>query len=133
MTVEEYRQMVREQQTEHQLMLEVTRWLIANLGPNVAWSACDHAAKISQRQGANRKARGVQRGMADYLFIIPPNGTVGQLELKRPVASSRQSPEQRDWQARVTAAGGLYAVCRSLPEVIGTLRAWDLVRQKEAA
>lgn len=133
MTLDEYQQLVREQQTEHDLQLEVTRWLIAHLGPNVAWSAVDHAAKLSRSQAAARKARGVRRGLADYRFVLPPDGRSAEIELKRPVAASRQTAEQRDWQARVTAAGGLYAICRSIPEVEGTLRAWGLIEIRRAA
>jgi hypothetical protein len=133
MRVEEYRNLVAAEQTEHQLQLEVTRWLIANLGANVAWSAVDHAAKLSERQAADRQKRGVRRGLADYRFVLPPDGRSAEIELKRPIAASRQSPAQLAWQARVEGAGGLYVVCRSLPEVIDTLRGWGLVDLKVAA
>lgn len=132
MTIDEYRALVASQQLEHGLQLECTRWLGAHLGPNVAWSAIDHAAKLTKRQGAERKRRGVKTGLGDYVFVIPPNGQHGEIELKRPTrqpSRSRQSQAQLDWEAAITASGALYVVCRSLPEVIGTLKVWGLVAQ----
>lgn len=132
MTIEEYRALVASQQSEHSLQLEVTRWLITNLGANVAWSAIDHAAKLSERQGGERKRRGVKPGLGDYMFVIPPNGQHAEIEMKRPTKASKQSFLQTGWETKITASGALYVVCRSLPEVIGTLKAWGLVAQNVA-
>lgn len=110
--------------TEHDLQVQITRELLLRLPHDVVFTAIDHAAKLSLRQAAMRKARGVKRGLADYRFVLPPHGRTGEIELKLP--GTYQSPEQKAWQASVTGAGGLYAVCRSMAEVEGTLAGWGV-------
>lgn len=117
--------MVAGQQSEHALQLDVTRFLERALPADVPWTAVDHAAKLSQRQAGERKRRGVRRGQADYRGLLPPSGRSWEIELKR-AKGAYQSPEQKAWEAGVTAAGGLYAVCRSIPEVAGTLTGWGV-------
>ena len=117
--------------SEHQLQLAVTAYLAVAVPPGVAWSAVDHAAKLSPRQAGQRKARGVKRGQADYRFVLPPHGRSAEIELKIP--GGYQSPEQRAWEAAVRDAGGLYMVCRSIPEVEGALRGWGVAVRARAA
>lgn len=107
---------------EHDLQLAVTRFL--TVACQIHWTAVDHAAKLSKSQAGQRKARGVKRGQPDYRFILPPHGQSAEIELK--VKGTYQSPEQKDWQAAVVAAGGLYAICRTAAEVEATLRAWGV-------
>lgn len=117
--------------SEHDLQLAVTRELTLRLPPSIAWSAVDHAAKLSLSQAAMRKARGVKRGQSDYRFVLPPDGRCGEIELKLP--GTYQSPEQKAWAVAVTGAGGLYAVCRSMAEVEGTLAGWGVQLRGRAA
>lgn len=107
--------------TEHQLQLIVTQYLNLAMPPMIPWSACDHAAKLSARQGKARKDRGVKRGLADYRLVIP-KGRSAEIELK--VKGTYQSPDQKAWQKSVEAIGGLYAVCRSVEEVETVLAGW---------
>ena len=129
MRLAEYQSLSRE--TEHDLQLQVTAFLERALPADVPWSAVDHAAKMSARQGGQRKARGVKKGQPDYRFILPPNGRSAELELK--IKGTYQSPEQKAWEAATLAAGGLYLVVRSLPEVQGALAAWGVPLKARAA
>lgn len=117
--------------SEHDLQLAVTRELAIRMPPGVPWSAVDHAAKLSPRQAGQRKLRGVKKGQADYRFVLPPQGRCAELELKLP--GTYQSQEQKAWECGVVKAGGLYAVCRSMAEVEGTLKAWGVELRGEAA
>jgi hypothetical protein len=123
-TLDEYQALVASETGEHELQLEVTAWLEWAIGDSIPWTAVDHAAKLSPRQAAARKRRGVLKGQADYRFVLD-GGRSAEIELKRPVGG-RQSKEQRAWEARVVAAGGLYLVCRSVAEVKGALDAWGV-------
>lgn len=116
---------------EHELQLAVWRELAIRMPPGIVYTAVDHAAKLSPRQAAQRKARGVKKGQPDFRFVLPPNGRSGEIELK--LHGTYQSPEQKAWQCEVIKAGGLYAVCRSMAEVEGTLKAWGVELRGEAA
>ena len=111
--------------TEHAVQLAVTKYLGLVLPRDVVWTAVDHAARISPRQGKARKDRGVKKGQPDYRFILPPNGRSAEIELKR--EGSYQEPEQKAWQRATEAAGGLYAVCRSVDDVGETLSEWGVL------
>lgn len=110
--------------SEHALQLQVTSFLTYAMPAEVPWTAVDHAAKLSPRQAGDRKRRGVKRGQADYRFVLPPHGRSAEIELK--IKGSYQEPEQKAWEATTTGAGGLYAVCRSLAEVVDQLTAWGV-------
>lgn len=112
--------------SEHALQLSVTQYLRLALPADVVWTAVDHAARISPRQGRARKDRGVKKGQPDYRFILPPHGRSAEIELKR--EGAYQEPEQKAWQAATEAAGGLYAVCRSVDDVTQTLAEWGALR-----
>lgn len=110
--------------SEHELQLAVTEELELRLPKDIPYTAVDHAAKLSQRQGGDRKRRGVKKGQPDYRFILPPHGRTAEIELK--IKGTYQSVEQKAWERASLAAGGLYAVCRSMPEVEGTLAGWGV-------
>jgi hypothetical protein len=116
---------------EHALQAQVANELALRMPADVLWSAVDHAAKLSGRQAGDRKRRGVKKGQPDLRFVLPPNGQSAEIELKSD--KGRQSPEQRAWEAQTVAAGGLYAVCRCMAEVEGTLAAWGVQLKGRAA
>lgn len=91
---------------------------------HVLWTALDHAAKLSRRQGGERKARGVVRGIPDYLFVLPPEGQAAFIELKS--ATGRLTPEQRVWREYLLRSGAHHAVCRSLDDVCEALASWGV-------
>lgn len=62
-------------------------------------------------KGAINKAVGVVPGVSDMVYLA---FGVHCIELKKP--GERQSPEQRDFQAKATAQGHQYHLVRSLEE-----------------
>ena len=74
---------------------------------------------------------GMLAGVPDLAFILP-GGRTAFIELKTAhnkvtgVQKQYLRPEQKAFRARATELGALYAVCRSLEEVQGTLKAWGI-------
>ena len=104
---------------EDALQIRCKRWLSTALPLEVVWTGIEHAAQLSLRQGAIRKAKGIKRGLPDFLFWH--TGLSIAVELK--TATGVQSDPQRDFMERFRAAGGIYAVCRSEQEMERVLRA----------
>lgn len=111
--------------SEHDLQKTVAQFLALAMPADVPFTAIDHAAKLSPRQAGERRARGVIRGIPDWLFILPPDGQTAWIELK--VEGGRLSPEQVWWRDCALNAGARYAVCRSLDDVCETLDDWGVV------
>lgn len=129
---QQHRQPIRRPRvSEHALQLAIAAELALRLPPGVVFTAVDHAAKLSPRQAGERKRRGVKRGQADFRFVLPPDGQSGEIELK--ADDGRRFAEQRAWEQGVRGAGGLYAVCRSMAEVEGTLAGWGVQLRGRAA
>jgi hypothetical protein len=130
MSVTEFRAIEDRRRTEHSLQVEVAAWLACNVPASVPWTAVDHGAgKMTPAAAGQRRRRGVKRGQPDFRFILPPDGQSAEIELKRP-KGGRQSPEQKEWEARTVEAGGLYLVCRSIAEVQGALIAWGVLPRR---
>jgi len=87
------------------------------------WSAIDHGAgKLSKRAGGMMKARGVKRGLPDFILMAQGKrskeiglGFVLGLELK--VGKGTLSPDQIEVRIAWLAMGHGYYVARSLEEV----------------
>jgi len=82
------------------------------------WSSIDHAAQLSARYGADRKRRGVKRGIPDIILMAQgrqPVALVIGIELK--VGKGSLSPEQKEVRDAWIAMGHQHYVARSLPEV----------------
>lgn len=103
---------------EDSLQIRCKKWLATALPHEVVWSGIEHAQQLSLRQGAIRKAKGVRRGLPDFLFWHA--GRSIAVELKTPTGV--QSESQKEFMERFRAAGGIYAVCRSEQEVERALR-----------
>ena len=68
---------------------------------------------------AQLKAEGVRAGVPDVLLLCRRGGYAGMaLELKRRDHSNGPTPEQRDWLARLNAAGYKTVVCYGADEAI---------------
>lgn len=104
---------------EHKLQVQVRIYLELCLGREVEWTASMAGASLSMTARNRAKAAGVRRGWPDLQFLFP-DGVTRYIELK---AGSSLTPEQRAFRDRA-APHGIFAVCHSLDEVIGTLRAW---------
>lgn len=110
--------------SEHALQKQIVGYLTHALQPPVWWSAIDHAGKLGPRQAAARKARGVKRGIADFLVMAGHayGPRVVWIELKRPGGGSL-SPEQKEFGAAMARCGVPHFVCRSLEEVEAAIAA----------
>lgn len=71
--------------------------------------------------------KGADNGTADYIGAI--YGIPLAVEVKTEKKGSKQNPDQRDFQAKWEAAGGLYVVIRSVVEMHGWL---DNLRERKA-
>ena len=58
-------------------------------------------------------------GMADIAGIKAPLGRAVEIELK--TKTGRQSQSQKDWQAAVERAGGIYILARSRENIVEVL------------
>lgn len=108
--------------SEHALQIGVAQMLRTVLDPEKTWwTAIDHAARLSLRYGAERKRRGVKRGLPDIMiFLIDGLSThlkhhVIGIELK--TDKGRLTPEQVDTALAWTMMGHVIYVARSLEEV----------------
>lgn len=66
-------------------------------------------------QGAQLKALGLVRGVADTILLVPCGG-YHALCVEFKTEKGRQSAEQIEWQKTVEREGYRYVVCRSLEE-----------------
>jgi hypothetical protein len=69
---------------------------------------------------------GTKRGWPDLLFVLPPDGRLCGLELKRP--DGRLSEAQKTTHAQLAAAGALVEVAYGFDEAVAVLRRWGVLR-----
>lgn len=111
----------RPEQALHQAVVNYLRVTI----PRTIWFHVPNGAgNRGGHLGGILKGLGVRAGVADLVFVLP-DGRAAFLELKAP--KGRQSVDQQIFQADCERLGIPYAVCRTLPEVEGTLLAWNLI------
>lgn len=73
----------------------------------------------------NYRMRGLKKGTADIMIVLPPRGRVGYLEAKIPGAKPRKDQEhQVKWAENRMALGALHAVVTSVREIVETARRW---------
>jgi len=123
---------VRPIPSEHALQKAVAEFLGHVLCAPYYWTGIDHAARISPRQGADRKARGVKKGIADFL-IMAPGPRVLWIEMKRDTKSAKQTDEQIEFEAAQLACLASYVICRSVQDVQSAVYSWRRNELREAA
>lgn len=106
---------------ERALHINAVKYLRQALPPEVIAFHVANGEHRDLRTAQKLKAFGVLPGVSDLAFVLP-GGRAAFLEFKSPRGSL--SVEQKAFRDRVIAAGALFAECRSLPEVEGTLTAW---------
>lgn len=70
---------------------------------------------------------GARPGVADFVFVFPPDGRAKFLELKRSL-SGRPSPAQLAFKAEALGAGADYAILDEIDDILNLLRAWGVLR-----
>lgn len=105
---------------------------------DVIWFHVPNGGHRSKRTAAKMQRLGVRPGVAD-LCVVFPGGTVGFLELKRPVGG-RLGPEQKVFRADCETTGASYAIASTPEEVAEVLAGWGalravpaILRKREAA
>ncbi len=91
------------------------------VAPRLLFWHVPNGGKRNAREAARLKAQGVRSGVADLQFILD-DGTAAFIELK--VEGTSQTETQKLFQADIEARGLDYVVCRSVDEVLETLRDW---------
>lgn len=112
---------------EHNIQSACVRWF------NIQWPqyqgllfAVPNGGARSKATAGKLKAEGVVAGVADLILMVPRCvkahddegwfNTIHALCIEMKTAKGRQSPDQKEWQAKVEAKGYHYAVCRSLDD-----------------
>jgi len=109
--------------TETELQISVVEYL-TTVGKNLD-AFFFHVPNQGIRKGnyANKlKRMGLKSGVSDLVFILP-GGKVGCIELKRERGGSQTQP-QKDFQKAVEKLGCPYVLCKSLENVLDTLKKW---------
>lgn len=105
--------------SETALQIVVAAYLDFALPPGATWTSIDAGGvKLSAAQASLRQRRGIKPGWPDVLVLH--GGRLFGLELK--TARGRLSDAQKAARADIEAAGGVYAVCRSVADVEEALR-----------
>ena len=103
---------------EHDEQAIVVRYLRA---AGVCFCAVPNGARTSMAVARRLKAEGLERGAPDLLIFDAPEGYRGvAIEMKR-TDGSKPSPEQLDWQERLTARGWLTLICYGAAEALSEL------------
>lgn len=110
------------EQPIHEGIIEL---LALSAAPGVVYYHPANGEARSAIIGAKLKRMGVIPGVADIALVLP-GGRSAFLEVK--ASDGRQSPEQRAFEASVTASGALYGVARSIDEAQGILAGWGALR-----
>jgi hypothetical protein len=88
------------------------------LGMRGIWFWRNNSGVFSPRPGSFIRAG--TKGMPDLLAVLPPNGRLVGIEVKRE-EGGRLSPAQKAWGEELTRHGGLFIVARSVQDVIDAL------------
>lgn len=89
--------------------------------PNCIWFHCPNGGRRSKAEAGILKAMGAKAGIPDLVFVLA-DGRAAFIELKSD--TGRLNGDQARFKADCEFRGIPYAVCRSLPEVQGTLDGW---------
>ena len=123
---------------EHNIQAACVRWF------NLQWPeyrgllfAVPNGGARSKATAGKLKAEGVVAGVADLILLVPNNyetlatprsGTwyhsIHALCIEMKTAKGRQSPEQKEWQAKVENEGYRYAVCHSIEEFMAVVNGY---------
>lgn len=78
---------------------------------------------VSKGQNGKNKAMGVRPGVPDLCFVLD-DGRIAFIEMKAPTGSLQ--PNQIVFRDECLSRGIPWALCRSLDDVLTTLRSWGI-------
>lgn len=82
-----------------------------------------------RKTGALLKRLGQRRGASDLMFVWQGRAHFIEVKVGDPalgIPKTYQSPDQREFEADVTAAGAVYGVARSSDEALALCREWGI-------
>lgn len=108
---------------EDSLQMNVVQYLDYQYPQLLYWHT-PNGGKRNPREAARFRKMGVKAGVADIVLFWKDEHQPkwGAIELK--AGKNSQTKEQGVFQYRCQWVGGFYTICRSLEEVIETLRQW---------
>jgi len=111
MSAAEFKQLERGSYASHQRLQEAVLKLLAAFGVEAV--AIHTGPRVAPRAGGGFELRSNkgQRGVADVMACLPPNGRLALIELK--TGGAVQSPEQKRTNARFARMGALCLTVRS--------------------
>jgi len=115
----------KRQNKEATLQAEIVQAIRILGHAGLVWGASMNGVHLGLRAAQRMKAQGMQAGEADLWFLIA--GHYYGLEVKNG-KEGVQSKEQKDFEARVNAAGGTYKITRTLDDALETLSAWRVIK-----
>ena len=115
-------------ETETQLHNAVTEYLDLALPESAAWTTVAHGLRLTIGQAMKAKRAGTKPGWPDIIILFGSRAHF--IELKRPRAKGarkgRTSSDQDVAHEAIRKAGSTVALCHSISQVEGTLRAWGI-------
>lgn len=120
---------------EHNIQAACVRWF------NLQWPeyrgllfSVPNGGARSKATAGKLKAEGVVAGIADLILLVPRcvkahddegwYNIFHALCIEMKTAKGRQSPEQKEWQAKVVAKGYKYVVCHSIEEFMAVVNGY---------
>lgn len=110
--------------SEYELHCDVAKFLRVSMPSSVPYWHTHQSGHLSKTERGKAWRMGRRAGIPDWTFLLPPMARGAFIELK--TDKGRLSDHQLAFEQWARGSGALYAVCRSIDEVDGTLRGWGV-------
>lgn len=103
---------------EHKIQVSMVNWFRLQY-PSMRYNlfSVPNGGRRDAVTGAKLKAEGVLPGVSD-LILLKSNRFYGALLIETKTKKGVQRKSQKEWEAKITADGYKYVVCRSLDDFI---------------
>lgn len=119
----------KNKQPEFGLQCRIARMLMTRLPPEIEWTASAAGVRVSPRTANKMKAAGIRPDWMDLQFMCE-DGITRYIEVKIP--DGKLSTGQKRIAAVFTSRRpDIYAVCRTVDEVVLALTTWGIVLKPE--
>ena len=93
--------------------------------PGVKWWHTPNEGKRKRRTGRVLRGMGMLPGVADFVFVIPPNGRCHALEIK--ATDEKPTDDQEEFIDGINKAGGVAVWTDDFDVAIHYLRSWGVL------
>lgn len=107
---------------EQALQVACVRWFKLQYADQDGRLYMNYNNPPNARTGGILKAMGLCAGIADLSYLLP-DGKITYIELKSKIG--KQSPSQKDFEARVTALGAAYHIAKDIYDFMGIINAYN--------